>query len=74
MLTIQGRVEIGEVERILLDSPRRLIGTWGDEAARAYLAEIAQSGTPMARIDLRPSRLGVLDCQSQLPSALGGIS
>jgi hypothetical protein len=46
----------------------------GEEAARAYLAQIDQPGTRMARIDLHPAWVGVLDFQSRLPSALGGIS
>jgi hypothetical protein len=43
-------------------------------AAQAYLAQIDQPGTRMARIDLHPAWAGVLDFQSRLPSALGGIS
>jgi hypothetical protein len=31
-------------------------------------------GTRMARIDLQPTWVGVLDFQKRLPSALGGIS
>jgi hypothetical protein len=45
----------------------------GDEAARAYLAQIDQPGTRMASIGLHPA-WGVLDFQSRMPSALGGIS
>ena len=40
----------------------------------AYLSEIDQPRTRMARIDLRPTWVGVLDFQTRLPSALGGIS
>ena len=46
----------------------------GDEAAGAYLAQVDVPGTRMARIDLRPSWVGVLDFQSRLPSALGGVT
>src|ERR687891_706593 len=36
--------------------------------------EIGGPGTRMARIELRPSWVGVHDFQSRLPSALGGIA
>ena len=74
VLTIRGRVEIDEVEGIppeYASAARRYLG---EEAARAYLAQIDQPGTRMARIDLRPTWVGVLDFQSRLPSALGGVS
>jgi hypothetical protein len=74
VLTIRGRVAISEVDGIppeYASAARRYLG---DEAALAYLDQIDQPGTRMARIDLRPSWVGVLDFQSRLPSALGGIS
>jgi hypothetical protein len=42
--------------------------------AGEYLAGIDLPGTRMARIDLRPTWVGVHDFRSRLPSALGGIS
>jgi hypothetical protein len=74
VLTMRGRVEISEVAGIppgCASAARRYMG---DDVARAYLAQIDQPGTRMARIDLRPTRPGVLDFRSRLPSALGGIS
>jgi hypothetical protein len=74
VLTIRGRVEIEEVEGIppeYASAARRYLG---EEAARGYLAQIDQPGTRMARLDLRPAWVGVLDFQSRLPSALGGIT
>jgi len=74
VLTLRGRVTIGEVEGIppeYASAARRYLG---DEAARAYLGEIDQPGTRMARVDLHPTWVGVLDFQMRLPSALGGIS
>ena len=74
VLTIRGRVEIREFEGIppeYASAARRYLG---EEAAREYLAGIDQPGTRMARIDLRPAWVGVLDFRSRLPSALGGIS
>ncbi|TML20599.1 MAG: pyridoxamine 5'-phosphate oxidase [Actinobacteria bacterium] len=74
VLTLRGRVTISEVEGIppeYASAARRYLG---DEAARAYLGEIDQPGTRMARVDLHPTWVGVLDFQMRLPSALGGIS
>ena len=74
VLTLRGRVAISEVEGIppeYASAARRYLG---DEAARAYLGEIDQPGTRMARVDLHPTWVGVLDFQMRLPSALGGIS
>jgi hypothetical protein len=74
VLTIRGRVEIDEVEGIPSEYASAARRYLGEEAARAYLAEIDQPGTRMARIDLRPAWVGVLDFQSRLPSALGGTA
>jgi hypothetical protein len=74
VLTIRGRVEIVEFEGIpseYVSAARRYLG---EDAARAYLAEIDHPGTRMARIELRPAWVGVHDFRSRLPSALGGIS
>ena len=74
VLTLRGRVTISEVEGIppeYASAARRYLG---DEAARAYLGEIDQPGTRMARVDLHPTWVGVLDFQMRRPSALGGIS
>ena len=40
----------------------------GEEAARAWVASLA--GESMARIEVRPEWVGILDFQSRLPSAL----
>jgi hypothetical protein len=74
VLTIRGRVEIGEVDGIPAEYELAARRYLGDEAARQYLAQIDRPGTRMASIDLHPAWVGVLDFQSRLPSALGGIS
>jgi hypothetical protein len=74
VLTIRGHVEIGEVDGIPAEYESAARRYLGEEAARAYLAQIDQPGTRMASIGLRPTWVGVLDFQSRLPSALGGIS
>jgi hypothetical protein len=74
VLTIRGTVAITEVDGIPPEyaaSARRYLG---DEAAGQYLSDIDQPGTRMASVDLRPAWVGVLDFQSRLPSALGGVT
>jgi hypothetical protein len=74
VLTMRGRVTITEVDGIPPEYAAAARRYLGDEVARAYLSEIDQPGTRMARIDLRPTWVGLLDFQTRLPSALGGIS
>jgi hypothetical protein len=74
VLTMRGRVTITEVDGVPPEyaaAARRYLGV---EIAAAYLAQIDQPGTRMARIELRPAWVGLLDFQTRLPSALGGIS
>jgi hypothetical protein len=74
VLTLRGRVQIREVEGIPPEygsAARRYLGV---EEANEYIAQIDQPGTRMARIDLRPTWVGVHDFQSRLPSTLGGIT
>ena len=74
VLTIRGRVEVSEVDGIPAAYRSAAHRYLGDAAAEEYLAQIDQPGTRMANIDLRPAWVGVLDFQSRLPSALGGVS
>ena len=58
-------------QRLLASAARRYLGP---EEATAYLAQIDQPITRMARIAVRPSWVGVVDFKKRLPSALGGVS
>ena len=74
VLSLSGRVEISEVDGIPPEYAAAARRYLGEDVAREYLAGIDQPGTRMARIDLRPTWVGVHDFRSRLPSALGGIS
>ena len=74
VLSIRGRVEIREVDGVPTEYASSAVRYLGEDAGQAYLAQIDQPGTRMALIDLRPAWVGVLDFQSRLPSALGGVS
>jgi hypothetical protein len=74
VLSIRGQVEIREVDGVPTEYASSAVRYLGEDAGRAYLAQIDQPGTRMALIDLHPAWVGVLDFQSRLPSALGGVS
>jgi hypothetical protein len=74
VLSLRGRVEISEVDGIPPEYAAAARRYLGEDVAREYLAGIDQPGTRMARIDLRPTWVGVHDFRTRLPSALGGIS
>jgi hypothetical protein len=73
VLSIRGRAEIVEAEGVVpeyAEAARRFLGA---EQAAEYLAQIDQPGTRMARVAVRPSWVGLLDFQTRMPSALGGV-
>jgi hypothetical protein len=74
VLTIRGRVEIHQVDGVPAEYAASAVRYLGEDAGRAYLTQVDQPGTRMARIDLRPAWVGVLDFESRLPRALGGVS
>jgi hypothetical protein len=50
-----------------LDGTPRIVSSSG------YLAQIDQPGTRMARIAVRPAWVALMDFQTRMPSALGGV-
>jgi hypothetical protein len=73
VLTIRGQASISELDGIAAEYALAAHRYLGSDAAGTYLAQIDQPGTRMAKIDVRPDWVGVLDFQTRLPSALGGI-
>jgi hypothetical protein len=72
VLTVRGRVEITDVDGIAPEYRASAHHFMGDEAATAYLAQIDQPGTHMARIVLRPEWVGLLDFRTRMPGAMHG--
>ena len=73
VLSIRGEAEISEVDGIAAeyaDAAHRFLGS---EEATGYLAQIDQPGTRMARIAVRPTWVALMDFQTRMPSALGGV-
>jgi hypothetical protein len=74
VLSIRGKASITEVDGIPPEYAEAAHRYLGSEQAAAYIAQIDQPGTRMARIAVRPAWVGVLDFQTRLPSALGGAA
>jgi hypothetical protein len=73
-LSVRGRVSLAEVAGVPAEyglAARRYLG---EESAAAYLAQIDQPVTTMARIAVRPTWVGVLDFQQRLPEVMGGAA
>jgi hypothetical protein len=64
-------LEQGDLRLLETDLAQRLL--LGSKQAAGYLAQIDQPGTRMARIAVRPSWVVLMDFQTRMPSALGGV-
>ena len=73
ILQLRGQANVVEVDGIDPDYARAALRFIGADAAASYLASIDQPGTRMARITVRPTWVGLLDFQTRLPDALGGV-
>jgi hypothetical protein len=74
VLSVRGRASLTEVAGVPTEyrlAARRYLG---DEAAAAYLAQVDQPATTMARIAVRPAWVGVLDFRQRLPEVMGGAA
>jgi len=73
VLSIRGRAEITEVNGVAEEYAEAAHRFLGSEQATGYLAQIDQPGTRMARIAVQPAWVALMDFQTRMPSALGGI-
>lgn len=73
VLLVRGKATVTEVDGIVSEYALAARRYLGEAQAAAYLSHIDQPGTRMARIAVRPTWVGVLDFQTRLPSALGGV-
>jgi Pyridoxamine 5'-phosphate oxidase len=74
VVTIRGRAEVSAVNGIVAEYALAAHRYLGDDEATAYLAQIDDPSTRMARIAVRPAWVAVLDFQTRMPSALGGVT
>ncbi len=73
VLSIRGKAEITELDGIAPEYAEAAHRFLGSEQAHGYLAQIDQPGTRMARIAVRPTWVALMDFQTRMPSALGGV-
>ena len=71
--SLRGSAEITEIDGIAPEYAEAAHRYLGSEQAAGYLADIDQPGTRMARIAIRPTWVALMDFQSRMPSALGGV-
>jgi hypothetical protein len=74
VLSVRGRVSVTEVDGVVAEYALAARRYLGDEEATAYLAQIDQPGTRMARIAVRPTWVGLIDFQTRLPGGMGGVA
>jgi len=73
VLLMRGKASVIEVDGVVPEYALAARRYLGEEQATAYLVYVDQPGTKMARIAVRPTWVGVIDFQTRLPSALGGV-
>jgi hypothetical protein len=73
VLSIRGKAEITEIDGVPAEYAEAAHRFLGSEQAAGYLAQIDQPGTRMARIAVRPTWVAVMDFETRMPSALGGV-
>lgn len=73
VVSIRGRATVTETDGIPPEYAQAAYRYLGAAQAGAYLDQIDQPGTRMARIAVRPQWVGVIDFQTRMPSALGGV-
>lgn len=73
VLSIRGKAEITEIDGVAAEYAEAAHRFLGSEQATGYLSEIDQPGTRMARIAVRPTWVALMDFQTRMPSALGGV-
>jgi hypothetical protein len=74
VLLLRGRVSLTEVDGVVPEYALAARRYLGEDAGGAYLAQIDQPATRMARIAVRPRWVGIVDFQTRMPSGLGGIT
>jgi hypothetical protein len=73
VLSIRGLADITEIDGVATEYAEAAQRFLGAEQAAGYLAQIDRPGTRMARIAVRPTWVALMDFESRMPSALGGV-
>jgi len=74
VLMIRGTASVQIQDGVIAEYGAAVRRYWGDDAGNAWVANLeSQPGMKMARIGVRPTWAALLDFESRLPSALGGL-
>jgi len=73
VLSIRGRAEVDEVDGVAPEYAEAAHRYLGSDEAAGYLAQLDDPSTRMARIAVRPAWVALMDFQTRMPSALGGV-
>src|SRR3954454_2821336 len=73
VLSIRGKADITEIDGVAAEYAEAAHRFLGSEQATGYLTQIRRPGTRMARIAVRPAWFALMDFQTRMPSALGGV-
>jgi hypothetical protein len=74
VLQLRGPVTVTEVEGPVDEYAAAAHRYLGDVEAAGYLDDLRARRPAMARIELRPTWVGLLDFRTRLPAALGGVA
>ncbi len=73
VLLVRGQVSITNVDGVVPEYALAAKRYLGEEGGTAFLTQVDQPGVVMTRMAVRPAWVGVLDFQTRLPSAIGGV-
>jgi hypothetical protein len=73
VLSLRGKAVITDIDGVAAEYAEAAHRFLGSEQATGYLGQIDQPGTRMARIAVRPAWVALMDFQTRMPSALGGV-
>lgn len=73
ILSLRGRASVTEVTGVVPEYAQAVHRYVDEEEAAARLEQLGPD-TKMARIAVRPTWVGLIDFQSRLPSAVGGVT
>jgi hypothetical protein len=74
VLLIRGTASVTDVDGLVPEFKEAARRCLGEESAMAYIEQMSKPGAKMARIAVRPSRVGTLDFQTRLPGHVGGVT
>jgi hypothetical protein len=70
VLSIRGTAEVTTVDGVVEEYAMAALRYFGDEGGKAWVENVRQMSSQMARIAVRPAWVGILDFEQRFPSAI----